>query len=59
LSTTQRYIGRTDKQRRDAIDRMEKQDNKDHETDDAKRKALEMEKLEREVMQLRLEQAKL
>jgi integrase len=59
LATTQRYIGRTDKQRRDAIDRMDKQGNKDHETDDAKRQALEMEKLEREVMRLRLDQAKL
>ena len=59
LSTTQRYIGRTDRQKRAAIDRMDKQDNEDRETDDAKRQALEMEKLEREVMQLRLDQAKL
>ena len=52
LDTTQRYIGRTDKQRRDAIDRMEEVP---HSNDDSIQ-ALAKEKLEREVKQLRLEQ---
>jgi integrase len=52
LDTTQRYIGRTDQQRRDAIDRMEKSPSGN---DDAMQ-ALAKEKFEREVKQLRLEQ---
>jgi integrase/recombinase XerD len=52
LDATQRYIGRTDQQRRDAIDRMEKSPS----DNDNEMHALAKEKLEREVTQLRLEQ---
>ncbi len=51
VSTTQRYIGRTDQQRHDAIDRMEKPPSGHENT-----QALAIEKLEREVKQLRLDQ---
>jgi len=54
LSTTQRYLGRTDQQRRDAIDRMEKPPCEQEDIE-----ALAREKLEREVIRLRLEQAHL
>ena len=55
LSTTQRYIGRTDQQRREAIDRMEKPLS-DHENTPAAITRLQKEKLEREVKQLRIDQ---
>jgi integrase len=52
LDTTQRYIGRTDQQRREAIDRLEKPTS-DYDNDT---QALVKEKLEREVKQLRIDQ---
>jgi integrase len=54
LSSTQRYLGRTDQQRRDAIDRMEKPPSIPEDI-----KGLTKEKLEREVYKLRLEQTHL
>jgi len=55
LSTTQRYIGRTDQQRRDAIDRMEKPTSDPEDATQAIAR-LQKEKLEREVKQLRSDQ---
>ena len=55
LHTTQRYIGRTDQQRRDAIDRMERPTS-DQENLTQHLARLQNEKLEREVKKLRLEQ---
>ncbi len=67
LDTTQRYIGRSDKQRREAIDKLEKpadacNEEKTISGDDKTKRdiiSLKREKLEREVEQLRLEQAHL